>query len=78
MDEGRKNARKKLKEATKSQYTKMTDEAALTPSQKEALDMHILEDLTIVQIAVRMHISERTVADKLAMAYKKISSSHKK
>ena len=78
MDKSRKDARRTLKQANKTQYNKLADEAALTPSQRETLDMHILQDLTIVQIATRCHISERAVADKLAMAYKKIASISKK
>ena len=74
MDEERKNTRKKLKEATLPQYESWTTEAALTPSQKKILDMHILTGLSIIQISCRVHASERTVTDRLVMAYKKVSS----
>lgn len=72
MNEQGKNARKKLKAATRSEYLKLTYDAALTPEQQQILDLHILRGKSIFQISIEMNMSERTITQKLFATYKKI------
>ena len=72
MNPDQRKIRKFLKEAALAEYKEAVEKAALTPSQEEILDLHILGGQSVVQISLKLHISIRTITDRLAKAYKKI------
>lgn len=73
MNQETKDARKRLKEATRAEFERLLYEAMLTPSQDRAVRLHIAEDVSVAIIAMRLSCSEAAVRKRLTEAYEKVA-----
>jgi DNA-binding NarL/FixJ family response regulator len=73
MNPKSKEARKRLKEATRKEFDDLVYGSMLTPIQEEILRMHICKGMTIVSIAVEKSYSEGFVRSVLSQIYKRVS-----
>lgn len=73
MFDYRKKARERLKLAIRSEYEKLIYAAKLTPIQKQILDMYILQDLSICEIAFRLNCCESIIRRRLSEIYDRIA-----
>lgn len=69
----RKDARKRLKEATLAEYCKLIKEANLTPEQRNVIKFHICGEYSVIKVADTLNCCEATVRKRLAEAYDKIA-----
>lgn len=73
MERGRKQARDKLKEATRKEFESMIFEGMLTEIQEKILRLHIAHQKSISQIACHLAYSESYVRKQLTKAYNRIA-----
>lgn len=69
----RKVARQRLKDFTRTEYDACTYAAKLTPSQKQIIDMYVLDKMPICEIAFRLSFCESLVRRRLAEVYDKVA-----
>ena len=69
MTEQHKQARDLLKRAKRSEFEKILTEAKVPPIYEEVARLHIVEGLTLYQVAARLNISERTARKYMAVVY---------
>ena len=73
MKRSRKLARQRLKDATRTEYNALIQEANLTPTQRKILDIHICNGGSISKTAMELFCCEATVRKHLARVYDKIA-----
>lgn len=61
MNQKSKDARSQLKRATRREFERLVYEAMLTPMQEHIIRLHIVKDVPVPIIAMRMALSETTV-----------------
>ena len=69
----RKAVRQRLKNSSRAEYNALTYNAKLTNTQKQILDMFIVDGLPICEIAYRLSFCESLIRKKLAESYDKIA-----
>lgn len=69
----RKIARQRLKDYTRAEYDACTYAAKLTPTQRQIIDMYILDKLSICEIAFRLSFCESLVRKRLSETYDKVA-----
>ena len=73
MKAERKAARQKLKQAVKSEFEKIIENAQLTPTQEKVVRFSIVKDFSVCQIAILLSCGESTVRKHLAKSFDKIA-----
>jgi DNA-binding NarL/FixJ family response regulator len=73
MNQKSKNARTKLRKATRTEFEKLVYEAMLTPVQESIIRLHIAQGVAVGYIAMRMSMSEACVRKHLCEAYEKVA-----
>ena len=73
MKDSRKAARKRLKEATKAEYSALIAAANLTPFQQKILDLNVCKGRSVSSIAMELFCCDATVRKHSALAYDKIA-----
>lgn len=73
MNQQSKDARQKLKKATRAEFESLVYEALLTPFQRNVIRLYICEGLTVLQIAMRLQYSEAGIRRSLSQIYEKVS-----
>lgn len=73
MNQRTKDARTRLKKATRAEFESLVYEALLTPTQEKIVRLHIAEKIPVVYIAERFTMSEGTVRRNLQEVYEKIA-----
>jgi len=73
MNQKSKDARLQLKRATRREFERLIYEAMLTPMQEHIIRLHIVNDVSVSIIAMRMALSETTVRNQLAAIYEKVA-----
>lgn len=66
-------ARDKLRKATRKEFESMVYDAMLTPLQEEILRLHFCEGVSIGRIAERVGYSESGIRKLFNLAYEKVS-----
>ena len=69
----RKTARNRLKNCSRAEYDFLLHAAKLTPIQATILNLFILDNLPIYEIAFRVDFCESLVRKRLAESYDKIA-----
>ena len=65
----RKTARQRLKLATRAEYDALIFAAKLTPTQEQIINLRILHNLPICEIAFRLNCCESIIRRRLAEIY---------
>ena len=73
LEESRLKARKRLKEATRTEYEHLIYAAKLTPRQEKIVNFYIVHDFSVCKIALKLSCCEATVRKELARAYDKVA-----
>jgi len=73
MNSASKEARLRLRMSTRAEFERLIYEAMLTPMDEHIIRLHIVEDISIAYIAMRMAISEACVRKHLNQTYKKVA-----
>jgi len=73
MNQRSRDARQRLKDATREEFERIMYEALLTPSQDKIVRLHIVQDVSVCGIAERLCCSETTVRKRLSSAYEKVA-----
>lgn len=68
-----KEARDKLRKATRNEFESMVYDAMLTPLQEEILRFHFCEGISIGRLAERVGYSDSGVRKLLNQVYEKVS-----
>ena len=74
MIKARKKARQRLKLATRAEYEALIFAAKLTPTQEQIINLRILHDLPICEIAARLNCCESIIRRRLAEIHDRIST----
>lgn len=69
----RKIARQRLKDCTRKKYENCTYNAKLTPTQKQIIDMYIVDKLPVCEIAFQLSFCESLVRRRLSEVYDKVA-----
>ena len=73
MIQSRKAIRQKLKVCSRAEYDALTYDAKLTPTQKQIIDMYILDKLPVREIAFQLSFCESMIRRHLAIVYDKVA-----
>ena len=73
MNQRSRDARQRLKEATREEFERLIYEAMLNPLQEKILRLHIAQDVSVCDIAERLCCSETTVRKRLSSVYEKVA-----
>ena len=73
MNQRSKEARARLRKATRAEFESLVYEALLTPRQEKIIRLHIAEKIPVPYIAERFCMSEGTVRKNLQDAYEKVA-----
>lgn len=73
MNQRSKDARARLRKATRAEFESLVYEALLTPRQEKIIRLHIAEKIPVAYIAERYCMSEGTVRKDLQAVYEKIA-----
>lgn len=73
MNQQSKDARTRLRKATRTEFERMVYEAMLTPTQDNIVRLHIAQGVTVGCIAMRMNMSEACIRKHLCEAYEKVA-----
>lgn len=73
MNQSSKDARMKLKKATRTEFDKLIYESLLTPFQEKIIRLHIAEGVPISIVAMRLAISDAAVRNQLSLIYEKVA-----
>lgn len=64
-----KRAREMLKRATRGEFEKILKEAKVPSIYETVARLHLIDGLTLYQIAAKLHIAERTARKYLSIVY---------
>lgn len=73
MNTDLKNTREWLMQSFKSSFYDTLEESKITPRQKQVAEMRFVKGLMNYQIAMKMHISVKTVESDIKAAYEAVS-----
>lgn len=73
MNQQSKEARERLKLATRAEFEHLVYEAMLTPWCEKVLRLHIAECMPVANLAMRFCCSETLIRKQLCAAYKKVA-----
>jgi len=73
MNSMKKEARKRLREATRTEFEYLIYGAMLTKEQEKIIRLHIADGLPVCSIAMQMNYSDALVRKRLSEAYRKIA-----
>jgi DNA-binding NarL/FixJ family response regulator len=73
MNQQSKEARARLRMATRAEFESLVYEALLTPRQEKIVRLHIAEKIPVTYIAERLCMSEGTVRRELQEVYEKVA-----
>lgn len=73
MNQDSKEARVRLRMATRAEFESLVYEALLTPRQEKIIRLHIAEKIPVTYIAERYCMSEGTVRKELRKIYEKVA-----
>ena len=73
MKDSRKNARQRLKHATKSEFETLIENANLTPLQEKILRLHLVKDYSVCKVALSLSCCDSTVRKILSAVYDKVA-----
>jgi DNA-directed RNA polymerase specialized sigma24 family protein len=73
MNQKSKEARTRLRKATRAEFESLVYEALLTPMQEKIIRLHIVEKIPVTYIAERFCMSEGTVRRNLQEVYEKVA-----
>ena len=73
MNPKSKEARERLKMATRAEFETLVFEAMLTPWCEKILRLHICEGVSVCLLAQRFVCSETLIRKHLSIAYKKVA-----
>lgn len=73
MKPARQEARQRLKQSTRAEYSALIHAAKLTPAQIKIVDLYILQDLSICATAEKLCCCESLVRKRLAEIYDRIA-----
>lgn len=73
MNQHSKEARARLRKATRAEFESLVYEALLTPKQEKIIRLHITEKIPVPYIAERFCVSEGTVRKNLQEVYEKVA-----
>lgn len=73
MNQQSRDARKRLREATRDEFEGLIYEALLTPLQEKIIRLHIADDVPVCYVAERLSCSEARVRKKLTEIYQKVA-----
>lgn len=73
MDSKTKHARHVIKNSSKEEYFKLVDKAKLPPQVEGVLYLHIIRDMSIYAIGLKLALSDVTVKRNLQRAYEGIA-----
>ena len=72
MKETRKEARQRLKNATKTEFENLIENANLIPIQEKILRLHFVKDYSVCKVALSLSCCVSLVKKHLAVIYDKI------
>lgn len=73
MNQSSKDARLKLRKATRTEFERLVYEAMLTPIQEHIIRLHVAQGISIACIATRLAMSDACVRKRLCESYEKIA-----
>ena len=73
MEATRKKARQRLKNATKSEFDFLIENANLTPNQEKILRLHFIKDYSVCKVALSLSCCDSNVRKNLAAIYDKVA-----
>ncbi len=73
MNQSSKNARIKLRKATRAEFERLVYEAMLTPVQEQIVRLHIAQGISVAYIAMRLSMSDACVRKHLVEVYEKVA-----
>ena len=73
MEATRKKARQRLKNATKSEFDFLIENANLTPLQEKILRLHFIKDYSVCKVALSLSCCDSNVRKNLAATYDKVA-----
>lgn len=73
MNSDLKNTREWLIQSSKSSFYDTLEESKMTPRQKQVAEMRFVSGLMNYQIAMKMHISVKTVESEIKTAYEAVT-----
>ena len=73
MEATRKKARQRLKNATKSEFDFLIENANLTPLQEKILRLHFIKDYSVCKVALSLSCCDSNVRKNLAVIYDKVA-----
>lgn len=73
MNQSSKDARLKLRKATRTEFERLVYEAMLTPVQEKIVRLHIAQGKSITFVSMRLSMSDACVRKHLVEVYEKVS-----
>lgn len=73
MNQQSKDARMRLKKATRAEFERLVYEAMLTPTQEHIVRLHVAQSVSIACIAIRLSMSDSCVRKRLGEVYEKVA-----
>ena len=72
MTEQHRKAKHRLKSARRAEFEFLLKEAKVPPIYEEVARLHIIDGLTLYQVANKLHIAERTARRYLSIIYTRV------